>query len=265
MSSAEQCWYVAVWEFSPWGKMISLSTSLILSQSQFCVPHIFTLQSWYVADDLPRTWENHSKTHQVQPIALREAKQSMRTWRVCWWHLLRLLWYPVYEWEWVDENPAATCWTRTIKFTLFPSLLGEPGMSLPVCRYCLCCGDYRCSVKNSGDRMTKVNKDMKPQVRLTYTQSLVFLTPSSCWNWSAAHLIFHSDCCWQKTQGASSRCLSDNPLSGGGMFVWGWRAWDRGINVEHRYPDTSGRCLLWSCFSCFEIFCECTSLSQKHE
>lgn len=180
-------------------------------------------------------------------------------------HLLRLLWYPVYEWEWVDENPAATCWTRTIKFTLFPSPLGEPGMSLPVCRYCLCCGDYRCSVKNSGDRMTKVNKDMKPQVRLTYTQSLVFLTPSSCWNWSAAHLIFHSDCCWQKTQGASSRCLSDNPLSGGGMFVWGWRAWDRGINVEHRYPDTSGRCLLWSCFSCFEIFCECTSLSQKHE
>lgn len=84
---------------------------------------------------------------------------------------------------------------------------------LPVLR------DYRCNVTNSGDRMTKVNKDRKPWVHHTYTQSLVFLTPSSYWNWSSAHLMFHSDCCWQKAQEpAAGTCLIILFLGKAGSF-----------------------------------------------
>lgn len=191
--------------------------SLHISQSYFCVPHIFTLQSWYVANDLPRTWGNHSITHQVHPIALGETKQGMKTWRVgddtspAEVALMPSVWVRV---SWCESS--CSCWIGTIKFTLFPSLLGGPDMSMPVCRYCLCSRDCRCNLTNSGDRMTKVNKDMKSWLNCTYTLSLVFITPSSYWNWSAVHLIFHR----RKTQGASSRYLSDNPLSGEGRFVW---------------------------------------------
>lgn len=151
-------------------------------------------------------------------------------------HLLRLLWCPMCEWvrssccdllDWYNQiHPLPTSFRGA-------SYVHTSMQVLPVLR----------GLQNSGDRMTKVNKDMKRQVHSTYTQSSVFLTPSSYWNWSGAHLIFHSDCCWQKTQGASSRYLSDNPLSGEGRLVWGWRAHERGIDVEHRYPDISGRCL----------------------
>lgn len=248
MSSAEKCLYVAVWEISPWGKngkfehVFACTSKSVLCPTQL---HFAELANdSHLADDLPRIWENHSKTHQVQPIPMGGAKQSVRTWRVCddtspaEVVLMPRVWVRV---SWCES--CCNFWMGTIKFTLSPSLLGEPVVSISVWRYCLCSRDYRCSVKNSGDRMTEVNKDMKPQVCHTYTQSLVFLTPSSCWNWSAAHLIFHCDCCWQKTGGDSSRYLSDNPLSGEGRFVWGCRACDRGINVEHRYPDISGRCL----------------------
>lgn len=217
--------------------------SLHVSQSQFCVPHIFTLQSWYLADDLPRIWENRSKTHQVQPIALGEAKQSVKMWRVCDdTSPAEVALVPSVSESWCESccNLLDGC-NQIHPLPISFRVASHVHTSVQVQPYApgISGAVWRAQV-TEWPRWTWI---MKPQVCHTNTQSLVLLTPSSCWNWSAAHLIFHSDCCWQKTQGASSRYQSDNPLSGEGRFVWGWRARDRGINVEHRYPEISGKCL----------------------
>lgn len=49
-------------EFSPWGEMVSLSMSLHISQSQFCVPCICTLQSMWLAQNLREPLQNSPGT-----------------------------------------------------------------------------------------------------------------------------------------------------------------------------------------------------------
>lgn len=139
-----------------------------ISKSILCSTHLYIAKSicgkWFAQNLRESLWNSPGTA-----FCTGASKEKYEDMKGLWWHS--------NCWgcsdaqcmsEWVDVNPAATCWVGTIKFTLFPSLLGAPVMSIAVCRYCLCSRDYRCKVRNSGDGVTTVNKDNKPQVCSIY-------------------------------------------------------------------------------------------------
>lgn len=240
MSSAEQHLYVAVWEYSSWGKMVNLSMSLHISQSQFCVPptHLHfakLIRGRWLAQNLRESLQNSPGTAYCRGGNKAKCEDE----KGLWWHFT--CWgcsdaqcMSESELMWILLQPAG------------PVQSDSPSSHLPLPSHAhttmqvlqglqVQCQELRWQ-NDQGEQGCETSSVLHIHSEFSVSNSQFLLELISCSPHLSQWLLLAKDT-------RSSRCLSDNPLSGEGRFVWGWRACDRGINVEHRYPDISGRCL----------------------